>query len=52
MQLVAAQILVRSHVRRAAKVSGEVPYGTNVGALRLGGELAHPHVFDHATTQR
>jgi hypothetical protein len=39
-------------LRRAAQLAIEAPHGMNVRALSLGGHLAHPHVFDHATTQR
>jgi hypothetical protein len=52
VQLVSAQVLVSGGVRRATQVSGEVPYGTDVGALGLDGQLAHPHVFNHAAPQR
>ena len=52
VQLVAAQVLDTGGVGRAAQPSGEMPHGTNVAALSLGRELAHPHVFDHASTQR
>jgi len=52
VQLIAAQILGAGRVGRVAQESGEVPDGTDVSTLRLGGELAHPHVLDHALTQR
>jgi hypothetical protein len=32
--------------------SGEVKDRANVGIARLGRELAHPHLLEHALTQR
>ena len=52
VQLVAPQILDRGRVGRAPKKGGELPHDADVVALRLVRELAHPHVVDHALTQR
>jgi hypothetical protein len=52
VQLVAAQILVAGRVGRATQKCGQPPHGTDVCVLGLGRELAHPHVLDHALTQR
>jgi len=42
VKLVTPKILGTRRVRRATQVSSEVPYGTNVRTLSLGGQLAHP----------
>src|SRR6266478_6543464 len=52
MQLEAAQILRRRRIGRAADEGRERPHLANVVAVRLLGEAAHRHVFDHARTQR
>jgi hypothetical protein len=52
MQLKEAQILRASLVGRATKPDREMAYGADVAALGLERELAYPHVFDHALTQR
>jgi hypothetical protein len=52
MQLVAPQILDRGRVGRAPKEGGQLSHRTNVMALCLVRELAHPHVVDHALPQR
>jgi hypothetical protein len=52
VQLVAPQILNRGGVRCAPKVGGESLHPAKVVALRLLRQLAHPHVVDHALTQR
>jgi hypothetical protein len=52
VQLIAAQVLGAGRIRRAAQVPREMPDGTDVAALRPRCELAQPHVFDHALTQR
>jgi hypothetical protein len=52
MQLIAAQILGRGGVRRTPEEPGELPHPADVAALGLLGELAQPHVLDHALTQR
>jgi len=52
VQLEAAQILRRRRIGRAADEGRERPHLANVVAVRLLGEAAHHHVFDHARTQR
>ena len=38
--------------QRAAKISGELPHGTDIRALSLGREFSHPHVVEHALAHR
>jgi hypothetical protein len=52
VQLITPQILGACRTRGAAEIARKVLYGTDVAALGLRRELAHPHVFDHALTQR
>ena len=49
--MVAPQILDGGGVGRAPEVLREGPDRTNIAGLRLGIELAHPHVVDHALPQ-
>ena len=51
VQLVVAQILHRRGIGRAVQVAGQLPDVPQVLLLSLGGELAHAHVFHHASTQ-
>ena len=52
VQLITAQVLGAGGLERATEKSGEMPHGAEVAALGLGGQFTHPHVFDHALTQR
>jgi hypothetical protein len=52
MQLVATQVLDRGCVGRTAKEGSQLSHRPNVLHLCLVGELAHPHVVDHALPQR
>ena len=52
MQLIVAQVIDGGGVRRAPEVLREVADCADVGALRLGVELAHPQVVEHALAQR
>jgi len=52
VQLVAPQVLDARRVGRAPKEAGKLAHRAYVVALRLVGELAHPHVVDHALAQR
>ena len=51
VQLVAPQILDRGRVRGGAEKTGEPDNCADLVGLRLGRELAHPHVVDHALAQ-
>ena len=48
VQLVAAQILRRGGIGRAAEEAGEVDHREDIMALGLVREFAHPHVIEHA----
>jgi hypothetical protein len=50
MQLKAAQILCAGGIGRPADKSRKLANGSNVCGLRLGRQLAQPHVLDHALT--
>src|SRR4029077_13646866 len=52
VQLEAAKIIRRRSIGRPAREGRERPYLANVVAVRLLGEAAHRHVFDHTRTQR
>ena len=52
VQLEATQVLGARSVGRALKKDSELAYRTNIAGLRLGLELAHVHVLEHALTQR
>src|SRR5712664_2421468 len=52
MQLKRTQIFSRRSVRGSAQEGSKPLDGTDVLALRIGGEPAHAHVFEHALAQR
>src|SRR4029077_5580928 len=52
MQLIAAQILEASRVRRCPEEGAEVLDGADVAFLCPRGELADRHILDHAPAQR
>ena len=51
VQLVVAQVLHRGAIGRAPQIAREPAHRADVRTLRLGGELAHPHVVEHALAQ-
>ena len=52
VQLKPSHVLGRRRIGRAAQEASQSPHGADIGNLRLVGELAHPHVLDHALAQR
>src|SRR5258708_9959449 len=52
MQLEKAKILRRGRIRRAAEKGCECPDVPDIVVARLLDEVAHRHVFDHASAQR
>src|ERR1700694_1225154 len=52
MQLEKAKILSRGRTRRAAEKGCERPDVPDIVVARLLDEVAHNHVFDHASAQR
>jgi hypothetical protein len=52
VDLEAAKILRCSRIGRAAEEGRKGLHAADVVVLRLRGEAAHGHVFDHARTQR
>src|ERR1700735_3390348 len=52
VQLEVAQILDRGGIRRSAQIACQLPNRTHVRRLRVGCELAQPHVLQHPLTQR